>query len=78
MATIYKRNKRQKNELYSIQYVDHAGRRRTTQGFTDKGLSEQLAAKLEANARMRRTCRSRKRPCVHDPGTQPARPTRRR
>src|ERR1700722_8236784 len=55
MATIYKRNKRQKNELYSIQYVDHAGRRRTTQGFTDKGLSEQLAAKLEADARMRRT-----------------------
>jgi integrase len=55
MATIYKRDKRKKNEPYSIQYVDHAGKRRTTQGFTDKGLSEQLAAKLEADARMRRT-----------------------
>jgi integrase len=55
MATIYKRDKRKKNEPYSIQYVDHAGKRRTTQGFTDKGLSEQLAAKLEAEARLRRT-----------------------
>src|SRR5262245_26621873 len=55
MATIYKRDKRKKNEPYSIQYVDHAGKRRTTQGFTDKDLSEQLAAKLEAEARMRRT-----------------------
>jgi integrase len=55
MATIYKRDKRKKNEPYSIQYLDHAGKRRTTHGFTDKGLSEQLAAKLEADARMRRT-----------------------
>jgi integrase len=55
VATIYKRDKRKKNEPYSIQYVDHAGRRRTRQGFTDKGLSEQLAAKLETEARLRRT-----------------------
>ena len=37
MATIYKRNKRKKNEPYSIQYVDHTGKRRTTQGFTERG-----------------------------------------
>src|ERR1700726_3530635 len=55
MATIYKRNKRKKNEPYSIQYIDHAGKRRTTQGYTERGLSEQLAGKLEAEARLRRT-----------------------
>ena len=54
MASIYKRNKR-KNEPYTIQYADHLGRRRTIQGFTDKGLTEQLAAKLETEARLRAT-----------------------
>jgi site-specific recombinase XerD len=55
MATIYKRNKGKKNEPYSIQYLDHEGNRRTTLGFTDRALTEQLAAKLETEARMRRT-----------------------
>jgi integrase len=55
MATIYKRNKRKKNEPYSIQYLDHEGTRKTVMGFTDRGLTEQLAAKLETEARLRRT-----------------------
>jgi site-specific recombinase XerD len=54
MASIYKRSKN-KNEPYTIQYVDHSGKRRTEKGFTDKGLTEQLAAKLEGEARLRAT-----------------------
>jgi hypothetical protein len=54
MASIFKRNKR-KNEAYTIQYTDHLGQRRTKKGFTDKGLTEQLAAKLETEARLRST-----------------------
>jgi hypothetical protein len=45
MASILKRQKR-KNEPYTIQYFDHLGKRRTKKAFTDKGLSEELAAKL--------------------------------
>ncbi len=55
MASIFKRNKRAKNAVYTIQYRDHEGRRRTAKGFTDKGLSEQLAAKLETESRLRST-----------------------
>jgi integrase len=54
MAAIFKRSKA-KNAPYTIQIVDHDGKRRTYKGFTDKGLTEQLAAKLEADARMRKT-----------------------
>jgi integrase len=54
MASIFKRRKG-KHEPYTIQYSDHLGKRRTTIGFTDKGLTEQLAAKLESEARLRRT-----------------------
>jgi site-specific recombinase XerD len=54
MASIFKRRKG-KNEPYTIQYRDHNQKRRTAIGFTDKGLSEQLAAKLETEARLRRT-----------------------
>lgn len=54
MASIFKRSNR-KNEPYTIQYVDHQGKRRTQKGFTDKGLTEQLAAKLEGDARLRIT-----------------------
>ena len=53
MASIYKRMKR-KNEPYRIQYLDHRNKRRTATGFTDKGLTEELAAKLETEARLRR------------------------
>ncbi len=54
MATIYKRSKK-KGECYWIQYLDHKNNRLTVKGFTDKGLSEELAAKLETEARLRRT-----------------------
>ncbi len=54
MASIFKRRKG-KNEPYTIQYLDHLDKRRTSQGFTDKGLSEQLAAKLETEARLRKS-----------------------
>ena len=54
MASIFKRSKR-KNEPYTIQYLDHRNDRKTVGGFTDKGLTEQLAAKLETEARLRRT-----------------------
>ncbi len=54
MASIFKRTKR-KYEPYTIQYLDHRGKRRTEIGFTDKGLSEELAGKLETEARLRRT-----------------------
>ena len=52
MASIFKRCKK-KNEPYTIQYFDHRGKRRTKLGFTDKGLTEELAGKLELEARMR-------------------------
>jgi site-specific recombinase XerD len=52
VATIYKRSKR-RNEPYLIQYRDHNGKRRTAKGFTDKGLTEELAAKLESEVRLR-------------------------
>jgi integrase len=54
MASIFKRSKR-KNEPYWIQYFDHLGKRKTAKGFSDKGLTEQLAAKLETEARLRKT-----------------------
>ena len=54
MASIFKRSKR-KNEPYWIQYTNHLGKRKTVKGFTDKGLTEQLAAKLESEARLRKT-----------------------
>lgn len=54
MAAIFKR-KKGKHEPYTIQYVDHLGKRRTERAFTDKGLSEQLAAQRESAARLRTT-----------------------
>ncbi|MGA2253573.1 MAG: site-specific integrase [Thermoguttaceae bacterium] len=54
MASIFKRSKR-KNEPYWIQYKDHLGKRKTAKGYTDKALTEQLAGKLESEARLRRT-----------------------
>lgn len=52
MASIFKRSKK-KNTPYSIQYKDCSGKRITVKGFTDKGLTEQLAGKLESEARLR-------------------------
>ena len=55
MATIFKRKKNDRNEPYTIQYRDHLGKRRTAKGFSDRALTEQLAAKLESEVRMRKT-----------------------
>lgn len=54
MAAIYKRRPG-RTEPYVIQYLDHLGKRRTRKGYTDKGLTEELAAKLESEARLRST-----------------------
>ena len=56
MASIFKRgpDKKKKNAPYFISYQDHDGKRRTVRGMTDKGLTEQLAAKLENEALLRR------------------------
>ena len=54
MATLYRRAKH-KHAVYWIQYRDHTGRRRTVKGFSDRQLSEQLAAKLETEERLKRT-----------------------
>jgi integrase/recombinase XerD len=55
MASIYRRtrDKGKKNRPYVIQYFDHDGKRRIAKGFTDKGLTEQLAAKLENEVLLR-------------------------
>ncbi len=56
MASIFKlsRDKGKKNRPYYIQYFDHEGKRVTAKGFTDKGLTEQLAAKLENEVMLRK------------------------
>ena len=56
MASIYKRSrdKKKKNIPYQIEYVDADGVRRVVKGFTDKGLTEQLAAKLENEVMLRK------------------------
>lgn len=55
MASIFKRGKSRKTATYWIQYLDHDGNRKTLKGYTDKGLTEQLAARVEDEARLRRT-----------------------
>jgi site-specific recombinase XerD len=53
MASIFKRS-RNKGTRYSFQWLDHEGKRRTAIGFTDRGLTEQAAAKKEEEARLRK------------------------
>jgi len=57
MASIYKRGRDKKNRhaVYWIEYNDHVGRRRVKKGFSDKALSEQLGAKLEHEAMLRKS-----------------------
>lgn len=57
MASIYKkgRDKKNKHAPWYIDYLDQAGQRKTVKGFTDKSKTEQLAAKLEMEAHLRRT-----------------------
>ena len=57
MASVFKRgrDKGKRNAPYWIEYFDHEGKRRRKKGFSEKGLSEQLAAKLENEALLRRS-----------------------
>jgi len=56
MASIFKRgrDKGKKRSCWYIEYTDHLGNRRRKKGFTDKGLTEQLAAKLENECLLRK------------------------
>ncbi len=56
MAAIFKRgrDKGKKTKPYVIQYTDHEGNRQFAKGFTDKALTEQLAAKLENEVLLRK------------------------
>ncbi|AMV40263.1 Tyrosine recombinase XerC [Planctomyces sp. SH-PL62] len=56
MASVFKksRDKGKKNKPWWIEYVDADGKRAYAKGFTDKGLTEQLAAKLENEVLLRR------------------------
>lgn len=56
MASVFKRgrDKSRRHVPYYIEYFDHDGKRRRKKGFTDRGLTEQLAAKLENEVMLRR------------------------
>jgi integrase len=56
MASVFKksRDKGKKNKPWWIEYTGADGERAYAKGFTDKGLTEQLAAKLENEAMLRR------------------------
>ena len=56
MASVFKksRDKGKKNKPWWIEYLDAEGNRAYAKGFTDKGLTEQLAARLENEAMLRR------------------------
>jgi len=54
MASVYKRteDKEIARPVWYIGYTDFRGRRRTVRGFTDKGETKRLAAKLEEETRL--------------------------
>ncbi len=56
MASVFKRgrDKDKRHAFWYISYNDHTGKRRTKKGYTDKGLTEQLAAKIEREVMLRR------------------------
>lgn len=56
MASIFKRGdqSQKRRSPYYVEYTDHHGKRQTVKGFTDKGLTEQLAAKLETETLLRK------------------------
>jgi len=56
VASIYRRGRdgSKKGAPYWVAYIDHNGRKRTRRGFTDKGLTEQLANKIENEVRKRK------------------------
>lgn len=49
MASISRlsRDKRKKNAPYYIRFVDHQGKRRTTKGCSDRGVTQSMAARIE-------------------------------
>src|SRR6188768_1157874 len=57
MASVFKRgrDKTSRTSCWYIAYTDHDGRRRTRKGFRDKGLTEQLASKIETEVMLRRS-----------------------
>ena len=56
MASIYKRkqDKHIKRAPWYIGYTDENGKRKTAKGFTDKGETERLAAKIEYDVMLRK------------------------
>ena len=56
MASVYKResDRHKKNSPYYVAFTDHEGKRRNRKGFTDRGLTEQLGARLEHEVMLRR------------------------
>ncbi len=56
MASYYKRgqDKGKKRACWYFNFVDHQGRQRTRKGFTDRGETEKLGAKLEHEVMLRR------------------------
>jgi integrase len=56
VASTYKkkRDQKKKHACWYIDYFDHNHERRTVKGFTDKSKTEQLAAKLESEVRLRK------------------------
>ncbi len=55
MASIFKlgRDKKKKSSPWYFEYKDQHGKKKMRKGFTDKSLTEQLAVKLETEARLR-------------------------
>ena len=56
MASVFKRgrDKAKRRSFWYFSFDDHNGRRRTLKGFTDKGATEELAAKMEREAMLRK------------------------
>jgi len=56
MSSIFKlgRDKGKRNAHWHFEYLDENGKKRMKKGFTDKGLTQQLAAKMEMGSRQRR------------------------
>jgi len=56
MTSVFKlgRDKGKRHAHWYFEYKDYHGKKRMKKGFTDKGLTQQLATKLEAEEHMRR------------------------
>ena len=56
MASVFKRgrDKGKRGAAWHFEYIDEKGKPRMRKGFTDKGLTQQLANKTESDAKLRR------------------------